>query len=204
MSNFTEKRWVDQRAYARVPIMIPGSVAISGQGVKSDCLVSDLSLGGAGIQYISNPPLPEMICKLSVAQFGEFEGITTRNSGTILGIRFFVGEHERQCLFEKLQTYVEDGLAGVKNFRKCERRPSSSQLTLTRPCGEKNQCDVLDISLRGVALKTDVRPPVGELVILGRMYGRIVRHFDDGIAVQFINFVSLPDVGPPTEWVPPV
>ena len=122
MPNFPEKRWSDQRAHARVPIAILASLVLSGQQESSDCLINDLSLGGAGIQYIGPHPAAGLICTLNVGEFGSFEGITTRDGGTILGVRFLIGENERHSLLEKLTAYVEDGLSAVRNFRNSERR----------------------------------------------------------------------------------
>ena len=51
-------------------------------------------------------------------------------------------------------------------------------------------CEILDISLQGMSLQTQSRPPVGEIVKLGVTSGRVVRHHDDGIGVQFLNVVE--------------
>jgi hypothetical protein len=44
---------------------------------------------------------------------------------------------------------------------------------------------VLDISLSGAAVRTKVRPSVGSMVHLGNMRARVVRHLEDGIALEF-------------------
>jgi hypothetical protein len=43
----------------------------------------------------------------------------------------------------------------------------------------------MDISLTGVSLRTRSRPAIGEIVTIGTVEGRVTRHFDDGIAVEF-------------------
>jgi len=53
--------------------------------------------------------------------------------------------------------------------------------------GRKYNCKIVDISLSGAAIDMDVRPTVGTPVTLGRMRGRIVRHFDFGIGVEFVS-----------------
>jgi hypothetical protein len=47
-------------------------------------------------------------------------------------------------------------------------------------------CEVLDLSLSGVSLATDVRPPVGEFVLIGQMAGRVARHHENGIGIEFV------------------
>lgn len=51
--------------------------------------------------------------------------------------------------------------------------------------GEVHPCRVLDLSLRGAALELEARPAVGEQVRVGRTEGRVVRHTEAGIAVEF-------------------
>ena len=49
---------------------------------------------------------------------------------------------------------------------------------------------MLDISLDGVSLRTRVRPPVGEIVNLGRARGRVVKHHPEGVTIQYVKEVS--------------
>ena len=52
--------------------------------------------------------------------------------------------------------------------------------------GEIVNCEVLDLSLSGVSLGTEMRPPIGEFVLIGQMAGRVVRHHDTGIGITFV------------------
>ena len=44
-----------------------------------------------------------------------------------------------------------------------------------------------DISVGGVSLKTDVKPPIGEFVLIAQIAGRIARHHDHGIGIEFVG-----------------
>jgi hypothetical protein len=81
-------------------------------------------------------------------------------------------------------------VAGITRLRRHPRSNSVSVGFFKRPNGEEVRCDVLDISLQGVSLKSDSRPPIGEVINLGRTWGRIVRHHADGIAIQFLELAS--------------
>jgi hypothetical protein len=59
----------------------------------------------------------------------------------------------------------------------------SSKLIL--PSGEVHACKVIDVSLSGASIAIEARPPVNTMVILGRMRGRVVRHHDQGVGIQF-------------------
>ena len=41
------------------------------------------------------------------------------------------------------------------------------------------------MSESGAGIATDQRPPIGALVTLGKVQGRVVRHLEDGFAIEF-------------------
>ena len=43
------------------------------------------------------------------------------------------------------------------------------------------------MSLGGAQVAVEIRPPIGPEVSIGRMSGRIVRHTEEGIGIQFTN-----------------
>ena len=49
---------------------------------------------------------------------------------------------------------------------------------------------VIDMSLSGAALSTSLRPPLGSPIRLGRLGARVVRHFEDGIGIEFMRIMS--------------
>ena len=51
--------------------------------------------------------------------------------------------------------------------------------------GRSYPCRIIDLSLSGAAIDIDVRPAIGTQVTLGTMRGRVVRHFQEGIALEF-------------------
>ncbi len=53
--------------------------------------------------------------------------------------------------------------------------------------GRQYDCKIVDISLSGAAIDMSVKLAVGTPVTLGRMRGRVVRHFDSGVGVEFIS-----------------
>jgi hypothetical protein len=53
------------------------------------------------------------------------------------------------------------------------------------PNGVNLTCRIIDMSQSGAGIATDQRPPIGALVILGKMQGSVVRHLEDGFAIEF-------------------
>jgi len=46
---------------------------------------------------------------------------------------------------------------------------------------------VVNLSLFGAEIKIDERPPIGALVQIGRLRGRVVRHSKSGVAIEFVD-----------------
>jgi hypothetical protein len=171
--------------HTRVPLVLPATLILPSH--EFACLVTDISGGGAGLQYPDGAPRGEVLAQLSIDEFGTFDGITVCHGGDSRGLRFLHGEAERNQLLVKLTLYVEEGLADVSQHG---RWPAESKLSLTRTSGLCERCEVIRISLKGVCLVTEQRPPLHELVKLGRMYGRVSEHLADGILIRFLSFVQ--------------
>jgi hypothetical protein len=45
----------------------------------------------------------------------------------------------------------------------------------------------MDISVGGVSLKTDIKPPIGEFVLIAQIAGRVARHHGDGVGIEFVG-----------------
>ena len=154
-----------------------------------DCSVIDLSLGGAGIHYHDAAPVADAVARIEIEGFGIFDGITVRDAGDLRGLRFLRGEAERHNLIGKLTKFIENGLGEGPD----DTISYPSTLAFRRTNGREERCEIACITLHGVVLVTTQRPTLGELVRLGRLYGRVVRHFVEGIGVEFVSFVNPPD-----------
>lgn len=71
--------------------------------------------------------------------------------------------------------------------RQHPRVPVNTILTMLLPDGNTLQCPVLDMSRSGALIVTPVRPPIGTEVLFDNRYAAVVRHHEEGVAVEFIN-----------------
>ena len=55
-------------------------------------------------------------------------------------------------------------------------------------------CRIQDMSSSGVAVLSDMQPVEGILLAIGAVPGRVVRHFDGGFAVQFLELQNLDEL----------
>ena len=65
--------------------------------------------------------------------------------------------------------------------------PDIRHSTVVLDDGRRYNCKIIDISLSGAAIELDVRPASGTNITLGRMRARVARHFQNGVAVEFIS-----------------
>jgi hypothetical protein len=177
----------EQRAAERVNVRLEGKLFVPAEEITFDCLIVDLSAGGAGI-YCEEPPPLNTFVVLYINGFGRFEGVATRFVKGELGLRFVCKDARRKRLEEDLSGYVKEGLLGMTRLRRFQRsRPRAPIDHFIRANGKVVPCELLDISLQGVSLRTKVHPPIGEIVELGATKGWVIRHFDDCIGVQFLQ-----------------
>lgn len=102
------------------------------------------------------------------------------------GVRFNMTEARQKKFNDRLawlKAKQQDGSLEQREHSRFEPAASSSHITL--PDGRVYPCEVVDISLSGAAVTTEVMPALGTYVMLGKMRGRVVRYIDGGIAIEF-------------------
>ena len=98
---------------------------------------------------------------------------------------------------ESLAAKIE-WLKKIKNHDTHDRRaaarttPKDLHSQLIQADGSNETCLVLDISVSGAAISANTVPEVGTVVAIGKMTARVVRHFEGGFAVKFIEAQPLP------------
>jgi PilZ domain len=179
----------ERRKYQRVRLYMPGQLFNPVDEQTTDCKVLDLSAGGAAVQVDGSFPIGDHFV-LYVTGFGRFEGRVVMHETGVLRLAFTIGESKQNRLKDMLALFVAEGLTGVTESRKHRREPAIGTGFIVRADGNHVKCDVLDVSLDGVSLRTKARPAVGEIVNLGRSWGKVVRHHEEGVSIQFVQVIS--------------
>jgi hypothetical protein len=180
------KAKAERRRFRRVRVDLPGRLFVPSDSRECHCKVVDLSPGGASVE-----------CDLDIAQntpvvlyvdgFGRLEGILARTTPGDFGVRFNCTPMKRERIAEQLILFMNRELIDENDMRRHDRTPQKGVARFTRADGQFVACEVMDLSVSGVSLKTDVRPPIGEFVLIGQMAGRVARHHDQGIGIEFIG-----------------
>jgi hypothetical protein len=176
----------ERRRHRRIRVDLAGRLFLPADEREAQCRVSDLSPGGAQVICDHIPDADSPIV-LYIDGFGRFEGTVARPAEGNFGIKFVCSAMKRERIAEQLTLYMNKGTVDESVLRRHDREPTKGLAKFTRANGDVVACEVLDLSLSGVSLKTEVRPPMGEVVLIGQMAGRIVRHHESGIAIEFVG-----------------
>lgn len=172
----------DRRVWRRFQVPLAGRL-FGPSGGSWNCEVLDLSPGGARVQAADHPPPGPVI--LYIDRVGRIEAEMLGPDRGAMRLRFVCDPARREAITQMLARMIQGGLAQTVRLRR-QNRVCLSEFQLIRDCGTSVPCDALNISLRGMSLRTAVRPPLGELVTVGHSRGRVVRHHDQGIAIEFL------------------
>jgi hypothetical protein len=176
----------DRRRHRRVP------VTVTGRFMREDkqeypCQLVNMSAGGMAMLAPVTCDVGERIVAY-LDNLGRIEGIVVRSFEGGFAVRILASLYKRERIANLLTWLVNQKSLGLSEERKHERvvpRINASKLIL--PNGEVHNCRVIDVSLSGASVACTVKPPIDTVVILGRMRGRVVRHHDQGLALQFIE-----------------
>jgi hypothetical protein len=183
------KARAERRRFRRVRVDLPGKLFIPADGQESACKIADLSPGGAQVE--SELVLePETQVVLYINGFGRFEGTVVRRDGFGFGVKFICTALKRERTSEQLTLFMNRALIDESDLRRDDRTPTKGLTRFTRADGQLVPCEVLDLSMSGISVKTDIRPPIGEFVLIGQMAGRVARHHDEGIGIEFVGGIG--------------
>ncbi len=121
-----------------------------------------------------------------IDHIGRVEGTILRVFDGGFAAELNTSQRKREKLAAQLTWLANKHELDLPEDRRHERLlPKNPTVTLGLNDGRQYRCRILDLSLSGAALSIAVRPALGTQVTLGNMRGSVVRHFDDGIAIEF-------------------
>jgi len=176
----------DRRRYRRVAVELSGRIFLPRDESEAICNILDLSPGGARVSCQADLGSDRTVI-LYVEGFGRFEGNIVRLTGGDFGVQFHCSALKRERIAEQLTIFLNKEFVDEASMRRHDRKPQRGLARFTRASGEVISCEVLDLSMSGVSLETAARPPLGEIVLIGQMAGRIARHHERGIAIEFVT-----------------
>ena len=181
----------DRRRFRRVRLSLAGRVYIPTTEEEAMCAIESISPGDASILCeLKREPSGRAVLYLD--GLGRFEGPIVRRIQDGFVMTFICSAQKRERLAEQLTLELNRELVDERDLRRHDRveAASGSYAMFTRATGEQAKCEVLDLSLTGVSIRTDVKPAVGEHILIGQRAGRVARHHANGIGVEFLGVAN--------------
>jgi PilZ domain len=151
------------------------------------CKLNDISVGGASISSTAPVEMGEKILAY-FDHIGGIEGTVVRLFDGGFAIELNATLHKREKLAAQITWLInKDEVNGIESRRHQRVKVADKFLTLHLAEDITTECRVIDISLSGAAVETTARPVPGSEIKLGKLPCRVVRHLDNGIALQFLQ-----------------
>ena len=176
----------ERRRYRREQVELTGRQFVPADNREAVCKIADISLGGVRVQSDIVPRTGARVI-IYIDGFGRFEGDVVRAGDDEFGVQFSCTEHKRERLSEQLERYVSGAPPERTFLRRHGRTQTDTTVSFTRASGEVVDCKLLDFSLSGVFVATEIRPAIGEFVLINGAPGRVARHHESGIAIEFLS-----------------
>src|SRR6202042_2629260 len=174
----------ERRRFQRVRIDLLGRYMLPDRR-EFPCQVVNMSPGGmALIVPVAGQPGERIIAY--VDHLGRLEGKIARLVEDGFAVTISATARKRDKLAAQLTWLANRNILDLPEDRRHGRIvPRNPVGRLIMPNGVNLTCRIIDVSQSGAGIATDQRPPIGALVTLGTVQGRVVRHIEDGFAIEF-------------------
>jgi hypothetical protein len=174
----------ERRRYQRVRVDLLGRYMLEDRR-EFPCQVVNMSPGGiALLAPVGGQPGERIIAY--VDHLGRLEGHVARIFQNGFAMTISSTSRKRDKLAAQLTWLANRHLLASPEDRRHGRfTPRNPISRLIMPNGVNLRCRIIDVSQSGAGIATDQRPPIGALVMLGKVQGRVVRHLEEGFAIEF-------------------
>src|SRR5262245_5199792 len=174
----------ERRRFQRVRVNLLGRYMLPDRR-EFPCQVTDMSPGGMAVVAPVGGKIGERVIAY-VDHVGRLEGAIARQFQNGFAMTVSATTRKRDKLAAQLTWLANRHILNLPEDRRHGRfTPRNPSARLILPNGLNLACRVIDLSASGAALKTDQRPEIGALITIGKATARVVRHLEDGFAVEF-------------------
>jgi hypothetical protein len=174
----------ERRRFQRVQVNLLGRYMLPDRR-EFPCQVVNMSPGGMALIA----PVPGAQGERIIAyvdHLGRLEGRITRSLQNGFAMTIGATTRKRDKLAAQLTWLANRHILGLPEDRRHGRIvPRNPLAQVIMPNGINLTCRIIDVSQSGAGIATDERPPAGALVTLGKVQGRVVRHLEEGFAIEF-------------------
>ncbi len=180
----------EKRRFQRVKVSILGRYMLPTRR-EYPCQVTNMSPGGARIiAPAAGNPADRVVAYLD--HLGRIEGRIARAFDGGFAMTIEATPHKREKLAAQLTWLANRQELGLPEDRRHDRLKLRNPITeIVLPDERAYRCKIIDMSLSGAAVTSDVCPAIGTPVTLGRTRGQVIRHFQGGFAVEFSSLQTI-------------
>jgi len=176
----------ERRRHQRVKVNLLGRYMLADRR-EFPCQVINMSPGGIALAapVIGNPG--ERVIAY-VDHLGRLEGKIARTLDNGFAMTIEATLRKRDKLAAQLTWLANRHILNLPEDRRHGRFiPRKTMARLILPNGNNVACRIIDLSESGAAISIspELRPPIGCMVTVGKTQGRVVRHIEDGFAIEF-------------------
>lgn len=177
---------VEQRRFQRVPVNLFGRYMLESRR-EYPCQTLEMSPGDIHLFAPVKAQIGEKVV-VYLDELGRFAGSATRQSDTGFSMAMTLSSTKRDKLADQLTWFANRHTIGLPEDRRHERiTPIMQRAMVVFPDGSEHIIKIRDISLSGVGLETDRQPELGSRIMIGKTAATVVRHFDGGVAGEFLT-----------------
>jgi hypothetical protein len=174
----------ERRRFQRVKVNLLGRYMLADRR-EFACQVVNMSPGGMALIAPVRGQMSERVIAY-VDHVGRLEGLIARHFENGFAMTIAATARKRDKLAAQLTWLANRHILGLPEDRRHGRiAPHNPAARLILANGVNLACRVIDISQSGAAVATDQRPELGAPITIGKTPGRVVRHLEDGIAIEF-------------------
>jgi hypothetical protein len=185
--------FVERRREPRIIVSLPARYGLANRrdtrGNRREFACRIINISSRAMTLIA--PVKGAIGERVITQcdeFGKLEGSIIRELESGFAMSLALNYNERTKLAVKIDWYENNKNHDIVDGRIHKRRvPKNPQTLLVLADETLLSCFVIDMSVSGAAVSADIIPKIGTPLAVGKVVGRVVRHFADGFAVQFIE-----------------
>jgi PilZ domain len=175
----------DERRYPRYPLSLPGRFMRSDK-LDYPCRLKDISVVGANMSTTTPLIVGEHLI-VYLLHLGGLEGRVVGRTDDGFAMTIDVTQRKRDKLAIQIKRLSTQGEVAGAEERIFPRRPVNELAKLVLRDGTILDCPMLDVSRSGASIVTPIRPPIGTEVIFAEEPAVVVRHHEEGVAVEFVN-----------------
>lgn len=181
----------ERRRYQRVKVHLLGRYMLPDRR-EFPCQVINMSPGGLAMLAPGIGNVGDRVVAY-LDHIGRVEGRISRIIDNGFAMTVNATPRKRDKMAAQLTWLANRDILNLPEDRRHDRIvPRNPTAHVILDDGTSMLCRIIDLSLSGAALSSTTKPPIGSKLTVGRVQAQVVRHLEEGFALEFA-FPQSPD-----------